>query len=167
MSQREAYLDAYPSSRKWKIATVDSRASELMVNGKVVGRYAELKAIVVDRMLDTVEVNLKNVLEELSLLAFSDPAKLYNSHGQLIPIQDLPEEVSRTIAEVTTSVRMIGKGEDAEPYEITKVKQHDKRGSLDMMMKHIGGYEKNNKIDVTHKGKINLGFADFYGDDSE
>lgn len=43
LSQRQAYYRAYPNSRKWKPETVDSRASELFKNGKVLGRYRELK----------------------------------------------------------------------------------------------------------------------------
>lgn len=42
MSQRIAYRDAYPSSKKWKDETVDSKASTLLKNGKVMERYNEL-----------------------------------------------------------------------------------------------------------------------------
>lgn len=42
MSQRQAYMDAYPASRKWEDKTVDSRASELF-SGKVLGRYQEIQ----------------------------------------------------------------------------------------------------------------------------
>lgn len=167
MSQYDAYLDAYPSARKWKRSTVDSRASELMNNGKIIVRYDELKDKVVERMLDTVEVNLKNVLQELSLLAFSDPAALFDKNGQLIPISQLPEEVSRTISEVNTSVKMVGRGEDAEPYEITKIKQHDKKGSLDMMLKHLGGYAADNKLTVDGEVRVKLGFKHFYKKNNE
>lgn len=41
MTQRKAYRDAYPSSRKWKDKTVDNRASELL-SGEVLGRYEEI-----------------------------------------------------------------------------------------------------------------------------
>ena len=42
-SQRVAYREAYPSSRKWKDKNVDSRASNLLKNDKVLARYLELK----------------------------------------------------------------------------------------------------------------------------
>lgn len=42
-SQRVAYREAYPSSRKWKDKNVDSRASNLLKNDKVLTRYLELK----------------------------------------------------------------------------------------------------------------------------
>jgi hypothetical protein len=43
LSQRQAYREAYPKSRKWKDSTVDKRASELLKNGEVLGRYQELQ----------------------------------------------------------------------------------------------------------------------------
>ena len=42
-SQRVAYREAYPSSRKWKDKNVDSRASNLLKKDKVLARYLELK----------------------------------------------------------------------------------------------------------------------------
>lgn len=41
-SQRQSYYIAYPHSKKWKETTVDVRASELMAESKVRGRYNEL-----------------------------------------------------------------------------------------------------------------------------
>ena len=42
LSQRQAYYKAYPNSKKWKERTVDSRASELLKQHNVLGRYNEL-----------------------------------------------------------------------------------------------------------------------------
>ena len=43
MSQRKAYRAAYKNSKNWKDSTVDSRASELFKDSKVLGRYLELQ----------------------------------------------------------------------------------------------------------------------------
>ena len=43
MSQREAYRNAYPKSKKWKDSSVDTRASQLLKTHKVLTRYQELK----------------------------------------------------------------------------------------------------------------------------
>ncbi|WP_299034144.1 hypothetical protein [uncultured Anaerococcus sp.] len=43
LSQRKAYREAYPSSRKWKDSTVDKRASELYLTREIQGRLQELK----------------------------------------------------------------------------------------------------------------------------
>lgn len=42
MSQRAAYRAAFKSSERWKDSTVDKRASELLKNGEILGRYKEL-----------------------------------------------------------------------------------------------------------------------------
>nr|DAR66997.1 MAG TPA: Terminase small subunit [Caudoviricetes sp.] len=42
LSQRQAYRQAFPTSKKWKDSTVDVKASELLQNGKVLVRYREL-----------------------------------------------------------------------------------------------------------------------------
>lgn len=42
LPQRQAYRQAFPSSKKWKESTVDVKASELLRNGKVLVRYREL-----------------------------------------------------------------------------------------------------------------------------
>lgn len=43
LSQRKAYLAAFPNSAKWKDATVDNRASELFKKSEILGRYKELQ----------------------------------------------------------------------------------------------------------------------------
>lgn len=42
LSQRKAYREAYPSSIKWKDATVDNKASALLREGEILARYNEL-----------------------------------------------------------------------------------------------------------------------------
>lgn len=39
LSQRKAYLEAYPISVKWKDATVDNNAYKLMQNNEIITRY--------------------------------------------------------------------------------------------------------------------------------
>lgn len=42
MSQRQAYRDAFPNSVKWKDNVVDSKASTMFNDGKILERYNEL-----------------------------------------------------------------------------------------------------------------------------
>lgn len=42
-TQYAAYLAAYPASKVWKRATVDSKASNLFKDGKIQARYQELQ----------------------------------------------------------------------------------------------------------------------------
>jgi len=43
MSQRQSYLEAYPSSKKWKDATVDNKASKLAKTSEVLARLQEIR----------------------------------------------------------------------------------------------------------------------------
>ena len=42
LSQRKAYKEAYPSSNKWKDATIDNKASALLREDEISARYNEL-----------------------------------------------------------------------------------------------------------------------------
>ena len=42
LSQRQAYIEAYPNAAKWTDKSVDSRASNLLKTDKVLTRYQEL-----------------------------------------------------------------------------------------------------------------------------
>ena len=42
LSQRQAYIQAYPSAEKWKVETVDSKASASLRSDKVLARYTEI-----------------------------------------------------------------------------------------------------------------------------
>lgn len=55
LSQRQAYIKAYPRSKCWKPETIDKRASELLKNGEVLGRYNELMKEHADKALWTRE----------------------------------------------------------------------------------------------------------------
>lgn len=61
LSQRQAYREAYPNSSKWKDANVDSRASNLLKNDKVLARYEELLAEHKDKALWTREESVETL----------------------------------------------------------------------------------------------------------
>lgn len=48
LSQRKAYRAAFPSSIKWKDATVDNKASELYNTDEILGRVKELQESAAD-----------------------------------------------------------------------------------------------------------------------
>ena len=69
-SQAEAYRIAYPKSLKWQDRTVWSRASELMTNGKVRGRVAEIREAAALSAAVTVDSLVKK-LEKVSEIALA------------------------------------------------------------------------------------------------
>lgn len=65
MSQRKAYREAFPNSKKWKDATVDKRASELKQNGEVLGRYEELQKVAEDDAIMSARERKKWLTEKV------------------------------------------------------------------------------------------------------
>ena len=64
LSQRKAYRAAFPSSKKWKDSTVDSRASELYNTSEILGRLKELQESAADDSILSV-IERKKWLSEL------------------------------------------------------------------------------------------------------
>ncbi len=62
LSQREAYREAYPSSKKWKDKSVDEKACQLEKNVKIMSRLKELNSIPAER----AQVKREEVLANLS-----------------------------------------------------------------------------------------------------
>lgn len=67
-TQRQAYLLAYPNSKKWKLETVDSKASILANNGKFLERLEEIRREIERRN----SVSREAVIEQLKTLGFAD-----------------------------------------------------------------------------------------------
>lgn len=68
-SQRQAYLVAYPNSKKWKESVVDSKASTLFKNGKVKERFDELNNKVAEKTVyDVAEIRRLIIDTELAIL---------------------------------------------------------------------------------------------------
>ena len=69
----------------------------------------------------------ERVIQELSNIAFFDPASMYDESGNLINVKDMPEETRRAIAGIEDSVF---KGERS-----TKLRISSKLGSLELAAK--------------------------------
>lgn len=64
LSQRKAYYEAYPNSKKWKENTVDSRACELAKERKITGRIKQLR----DRITKKSEWTVDRLIKEFEEL---------------------------------------------------------------------------------------------------
>jgi phage terminase small subunit len=71
-SQREAYRIAFPSSVKWTDAAVDTQASILFADSKVIERYNELHDRLIKEAEDECIITTKEVLKELVDIAKDD-----------------------------------------------------------------------------------------------
>lgn len=84
-------------------------------------------------------VTLERTLAELAKVAFIDPSLMYGENGELLAPHQMPINVRAAIAGIDTIELPGGVG------NVKKVKLVDKSRALDMLMKHTGGYEQDNK----------------------
>lgn len=80
-------------------------------------------------------VKLENMLAQISAVANFDPRKLYDAEGNRIPVHLLDDETAAAVARINAGVIGNVHG-DVIPY--------DKMKAVDMAMKHLGAYEKDN-----------------------
>ena len=99
-----------------------------------------------EKRSERLEITADRVLQELAKLAFGNIQNVYGADGQLIPPQDLPEEVAATITEVTE--RQVTSDGQAVVVE-RKYKLSDKRAAL----VDIGKFLKMFTDKVEHTGK--------------
>lgn len=97
---------------------------------------AAIQAAMDDRSKRT-DITADNVLKEIAKLAFVDPRKLFDDKGRLRPIQDLPDEVALAVASVEVVTSRIPGGEPTDVEHTAKIKFWDKRGSLELLGKHL------------------------------
>ncbi len=101
LTQRQAYREAYPASRKWHEGTVDSRASELEHDSEVLGRLAQLReaaakearitrAQVIDRLADLAEDAFERAQGATPLTYKTAASAAIKSHEALL--KWLPED---------------------------------------------------------------------------
>ena len=92
------------------------------------------------------EITIDRVIKELAKLAFVKINDLYQD-GELIRPEMLDDDIASSIQSFKNRVEMIG---DVS-YSIDEYKMYDKTKALDMLMKHLGGYEKDNNSKVETK----------------
>jgi len=130
LSQAEAYRRAYPRSQKWKAEAVHQAGAKMMNLANVSARVKELQGLAAEvAVLDKAKV-----LREVALLAHSDIANIMDENGRI----KLPNELD-------PATRAAVKSFEIDKDGAIKYQFWDKKGSLDMAMKHLGLYELDNK----------------------
>lgn len=68
LSQREAYMDAYPAAKRWKPSSVDEVACRLAKDVKIMSRRKEIAKEEADRIAEEAAWTRKDALQELKKL---------------------------------------------------------------------------------------------------
>lgn len=93
------------------------------------------------------EVTQDRVLLEIARLAFNDPRKAFDDYGNLLPIQEWPDEVAAAISAIKITEL---KTDDGSVSKLKEVKFWDKGKQIELAGKHLGMFTDN----VNFKGNV-------------
>ena len=84
-----------------------------------------------------VEVSQDVVLKELLKLALSDVRGLFDDNGRLLPVHMLPDNIAAAVSSVEVVTSRIPGSDPVEVEHTSKIKFWDKRGSLELLGRHL------------------------------
>ena len=94
---------------------------------------------------EELNISQNMVLQELMKVAFGDVKNYFDDNGRLIDINELENEVSASIKSVTVQQEKItSDGNSTFESSIKKIESYDKLKALEIIIKMLGFYEKDN-----------------------
>jgi phage terminase small subunit len=122
--------------------TAASQGSRLLRAVKVQQELDSRRGEALAKVQKDTGITLERTLREIARGAFFDVRKLFNADGTPKSIQELDDETASVLAGL--DVQQIG-ADDGAVSMVKKYKLADRKGYLDMLMKHLGGYKKDNE----------------------
>ena len=117
---------------KYSKKTAGQQGERLLKNVEVAKAVQEA----MDKRAAKLDIDSERILQEIARLAYIDPRKVFNEHGQLLPIHQLPDEIAVCIASIEVVTTRVPGGEPTDVEHTTKIKFWDKRGSLELLGRH-------------------------------
>lgn len=140
-NKREAYMYAY-NTANMQDNTINTKASAMSTDPKIKHRIDQLRAEALERnriTIDELVVDLANIVR-------FDIGDMYDEEGRFKSIHDMPKPVRQMISSLDVQELFImNKGDKMNIGEVKKVKLINKMDAIEKLMKHLGGYERDNK----------------------
>lgn len=137
----EAYRLSY-NAKKMSEQVINNEAKKLVDNHKIAVRLEELRKPVIQK----TQLTLERVIVENMNVAFFDIRTILDDDGAVKPVNEWPAAAGAAIASMEVLEQYEGSGKDRVFVGyLKKIKLVDKGGALDRLMKHLGGYEQDNK----------------------
>lgn len=112
--------------------TANEQAARLLVNLSSEIESAKTRTVI------KLDVKSQQVMAACAELAFSDIRQLYGENGNLLPMKQWPDSIAKCVQSVEYETRWEGRGDDAVPVYVVKVKLWDKVGAINMLMRRFG-----------------------------
>ena len=102
-----------------------------------------------NKITDRLGVTRERVLQELARIAFFDIKDIFDEQGRLLPTSEIPEDARRALGGLTLE-ELVRQGQEGAgdlmlPGTLKKVRIVDKLRALEMLMKYLGMFEKDNQ----------------------
>jgi phage terminase small subunit len=130
----------------YSAATARQIGSRLLTDVVIRAEVDRLENEALAKVQAETGITLERTLRTIAAVAYHDPRKFYGEDGELKPIRDLDDDTALALAGFEVQEDFAGSG--AERVQIgrtKKVKISERKGYLDMLMKHLGGYKADNE----------------------
>jgi len=78
------------------------------------------------------------ILQELQLIALANPKEMYDEHGNLLSIHQMPDSIARCLSGFDVQITTRGQGETTETVTAVKPRFWSKLEALHLIAKHLG-----------------------------
>lgn len=126
--------------------TARQQGSRLLTNVVIRAAVNSHQNEVLAKVQEETGITLQRTLREIARIAYFDPRRMFTKNGNPLDIIDLDDDTAAVIAGLDVLEEFDGTGRDrVKTGEVKKWKLADKKGALDMLMKHLGGYKVDNE----------------------
>jgi len=140
-NQSAAYRIAYDADAM-NVHSVAQEACRLHANPDIASRIKELQREAYERNKITIDELIQNLA---GMIRF-DIASLYDDDGRLLPLKQIPLEARQMIQQLDSDeIYEFIDGKKESLGFTKKIRTYSKLDALEKAMKHLGGYEKDNK----------------------
>ena len=126
-------------------------ASRLLTRGNVRAAIERGLAKVAEVAEEKHAITLERVVEEMAKIAFAnqlDYVKISPDGEPYIDLSAMTREQAAAISETYVEDVVEGRGDKARTIRKVRVKFHDKKGALEALGRHFGGFRSNVNLDV-------------------
>ncbi len=124
--------------------TADVQASRLLGNVQI----ARAIQAGMDKRAANVEITAEEVLGEIKKLALSDIRDIFDENGRLLPVHMLPDHVAKSVSSIEVVTTRIPGSDPVEVEHTSKIRFWDKRGSLELLGKHLKLFTERVELNV-------------------
>ena len=114
-----------------------------------------------ENLKNKLEITQERILQEYARIGFLNLRDLFDEEGRLLPIHRIPDDAIRGLAGIETETTFQGRGDEAVPITIRKIKTLDKKGALDSLAKHLGMFVEKHEHSGPGGGPIETKITDF------